>query len=119
VLLRAPRQKLHARIATVLEQQFPERTSVEPELLARHFAEAGQVEVAISYWLKAGHRAAERSADEEAVRHLRRGLEMLMTLPESTQKDRQELDFQLALGTPLAAPTATAVLPSELHVIAP
>jgi predicted ATPase len=102
-LLRAPRQKLHARIATVLEQQFPERTSAEPELLARHFAEAGQVEVAISYWLKAGHRAAERSADEEAVRHLRRGLEMLMTLPESTQRDRQELDFQLALGMPLAA----------------
>jgi predicted ATPase/class 3 adenylate cyclase len=102
-LLRAPRQKLHARIATVLEQQFPERTSSEPELLARHFGEAGQVEVAISYWLKAGHRAAERSADEEAVHHLRRGLEMLMTLPESTQRDRQELDFQLALRTPLTA----------------
>jgi len=102
-LLRAPRQKLHARIATVLEQQFPERTSVEPELLARHFAEAGQVEIAISYWLTAGHRAVERSADEEAVRHIRRGLEMLMTLPQSTQRDRQELDLQLALGTPLAA----------------
>ena len=26
-LLRTPRQKLHARIATVLERQFPERTS--------------------------------------------------------------------------------------------
>ena len=102
-LLRAPRQNLHARIAKVLEQRFPERASVEPELLARHLTEAGQVEAAISYWLKAGQRAAERSADEEAVRHLRRGLEMLMTLPDSRQKDRQELDFQLALGTPLAA----------------
>jgi class 3 adenylate cyclase/tetratricopeptide (TPR) repeat protein len=102
-LLRAPRQKLHARIAEVLQQQFPERTSAEPELLARHFAEGGQVEVAISYWLKAGHRAAERSADEEAVRHLRRGLKMLMSLPDSAEKDRLELDFQLALGTPLSA----------------
>jgi predicted ATPase/class 3 adenylate cyclase len=102
-LLRAPRQKLHARIAKVLEQLFPERASIEPELLAHHFTKAGQAEIAISYWLKAGGRAAERSADEEAVRHLRRGLEILMTLPDSTQKDRQELDFQLALGTPLAA----------------
>lgn len=102
-LLRAPRQKLHARIANALEQLFPERASIEPELLAHHFTDAGQAESAISYWLKAGRRAAKRSADEEAVRHLRRGLEMLMTLPDSTQKDRQELDFQLALGTPLAA----------------
>jgi class 3 adenylate cyclase/predicted ATPase len=102
-LLRAPRQELHARIAKVLERLFPERASIEPELLARHFTNAGQAESAISYWLKAGRRAAERSADEEAVRHLRRGLEMLMAQPESAQNDRQELDFQLALGTPLAA----------------
>lgn len=102
-LLRAPRQKLHARIAEVFEQLSPERASIEPELFAYHFTNAGEAERAISYWLKAGRRATERSADEEAVRHLRRGLEMLMMLPNSTQKDRQELDFQLALGTPLAA----------------
>jgi class 3 adenylate cyclase/predicted ATPase len=102
-LLRAPRQNIHARIAKVLEQQFPERASVEPELLARHLTEAGQVEAATSYWLKAGQRAAERSADEEAVRHLRRGLDMLASLPDSQDRDRQELEFQLALGTPLAA----------------
>ncbi|RXH41674.1 adenylate/guanylate cyclase domain-containing protein [Bradyrhizobium zhanjiangense] len=102
-LLRAPRQKLHARIAEGLEQLFPERASVGPELLAHHFTNAGQAESAIAYWLKAGRRAAERSADAEAARHLRRGLEMLMTLPDSTEKDRQELDFQLALGAPLAA----------------
>ncbi|WP_368506936.1 adenylate/guanylate cyclase domain-containing protein [Bradyrhizobium lupini] len=102
-LLRGPRQELHARIAEVLEQLFPERTHIEPELLARHFTNAGHADRAIPYWLKAGRRAAERSADEEAVRHLKRGLEMLMTLPHSAQKDRQELDYQLALGTPLAA----------------
>ena len=102
-LLREPRRALHARIAEVLEGKFPQIAERAPELLARHLTEAGQVEAAISYWLKAGRRAAERSADEEAVRHLRRGLEMLMTLPDSKKKDQQELDFQLALGTPLAA----------------
>ncbi|MET3337789.1 MULTISPECIES: adenylate/guanylate cyclase domain-containing protein [Bradyrhizobium] len=102
-LLRGARHKLHARIGKALEQLFPELGSIEPELLAHHFTEAGEAEIAISYWLKAGRRAAGRSADEEAVRHLRRGLEMLMMLPHSTQKDQQELEFQLALGTPLAA----------------
>lgn len=102
-LLRTPRQKLHARIAEVLQQLFPERATIEPELLAHHFTKAGQTEIAISYWLNAGQRAAARSADEEAVRHLRRSLEMLMTLPDSKQRDRQELELQLALGTPLAA----------------
>ncbi|MEY9403672.1 putative ATPase/class 3 adenylate cyclase [Bradyrhizobium japonicum] len=102
-LLRAPRQKLHARIAELLEQLFPERGANEPELLAHHFAQGGCADRAISYWLKAGKRAAERSADREAVRHLRRGLELLLTLPDTTQRDQQELDFQLALGTPLAA----------------
>ncbi|MDH2348905.1 adenylate/guanylate cyclase domain-containing protein [Bradyrhizobium sp. SSUT77] len=102
-LLRSPRRKLHAQIAKMLERLLPERASIEPELLARHFANAGQAESAISYWLTAGRRAAERSADEEALRHLRRGLETLMTLPDSIQKDRLELDFQLAFGTPLAA----------------
>src|SRR4029077_11220449 len=56
-LLREYRRALHANIAETLEIRFADRTSVEPELLARHFAEAGQVEVAISYSLKAGHRA--------------------------------------------------------------
>lgn len=102
-LLRASRRNLHARIADTLEQEFPERVAVQPELLARHLTEAGRIEPAISSWLKAGQRAAACSADEEALRHLRRGLDMLAILPESTQKDRHELDLQLALGTPLAA----------------
>ena len=54
-------------------------------------------------WLTAGQRAAGRSADWEAVRHLRRGLEALATLPPSPERDRLELDFQLALGPPLVS----------------
>jgi predicted ATPase len=102
-LLRSRRQQIHARIAKVLEEKFPERATVEPELLAHHLTEAAQVEAAISYWLKAGRRAAERSANEEAVRHLKRGLKLLTTLPESTQRDQLELEIQLALATPLVA----------------
>lgn len=102
-LLRSDRRQLHARIAKIVERCFPERAAREPELLAHHFTEAREIERAIGYWLKAGERAIERSANLEAIRHLTRGLEALKTLPESPERDRQELAFQIALGTPLIA----------------
>jgi predicted ATPase/class 3 adenylate cyclase len=102
-LLRSDRQQLHARIAEVVERRFPERVAREPELVAHHLTEARQIERAIGYWLKAGERAAERSANLEAIRHLARGLEALKTLPEGPERDRRELAFQIAIGTPLIA----------------
>jgi predicted ATPase len=102
-LLRSKRSTLHGQVAHVLEHQFPERAEAEPELVAHHFTKAGQVEPGISYWLKAGRRAAERSANAEALRHLNRGLALLLKLPESVGRDQSELEFQVALGTPLVA----------------
>ena len=71
-LLRGPRQELHARIAAATETGMPERVEREPELLAYHYAEAGQPDTAAGYWLAAGRLAARRSANREAVAHLRR-----------------------------------------------
>jgi predicted ATPase/class 3 adenylate cyclase len=102
-LLRADKQQLHARIAEALEERFPERGAREPELLAHHFAEAHQIERALDYMLKAGERAVERSANVEAIRHLTRGLAAISTLPETSDRDRRELAFQIAIGTPLIA----------------
>ena len=102
-LLRRDRQQLHESIAEAVEEHFPERTAREPELLAHHFAEAGQTERAIEYWLKAGERDIGRSANLEAIRHLTRGLHALRTLPESTERDCRELAFQIAIGGPLIA----------------
>jgi predicted ATPase len=102
-LLKSKRQQLHARIAHVLEERFAETAATQPELLAYHFAEARQFDRAIGYWLKAGERAAERSANLEAIRHLTHGLEALATLPQCAARDRRELAFQIAIGTPLIA----------------
>ncbi|MDF2997188.1 MAG: adenylate cyclase [Xanthobacteraceae bacterium] len=102
-LLRADRQRLHARIAETVERRFPDRCKHEPDLLAHHFVEARQIERALDYILQAGARAVERSANVEAIRHLTRGLEALGTLPQSSERDRRELAFQIAIGTPLIA----------------
>src|SRR5713101_9078511 len=85
-LLKSTRQQYHQRIAQVLEAQFPETAETQPELLAHHYTEAGLNEQAVGYWHKAGQRASERSAHVEAIAHLRQGLELLATLPETPQR---------------------------------
>ncbi|ALA60783.1 putative CyaI3 adenylate/guanylate cyclase [Nitrospira moscoviensis] len=100
-LLKSRRQQLHQRVASVLEIRFPETVETQPELLASHYTGAGSKKEAIAYWLKAGQRAIGRSANAEAVAHITKGLELLRTFPESPERTQQELQLQVALGTPL------------------
>src|SRR5262249_17042460 len=102
-LLRNRRQDFHRRIARILKEQFPERAELEPGLLAHHFAEARQAEPAVAYFLMAGRQAADRSSYKEAVLGLRRGLGFVGGLAPSPERDQQELELQLALGSCLAA----------------
>jgi TolB-like protein/tetratricopeptide (TPR) repeat protein len=97
-LLRGPRQQLHRRIAETLERQFPEMVTTQPEVLARHCTEAGMVEKAVGYWLKAGRRAFARSATTETAARLHKGLSLLSDLPDSEARHEFELDLQTVLG---------------------
>jgi predicted ATPase len=97
-LLRARRQQLHGRIAATLERQFPEIVETQPERLAQHCAEAGLVEKAVGYCLKAGQQAIARGTMTEAVAQLRKGLDILAGLPDGAARQQQELDLQIALG---------------------
>ncbi|MFL6832529.1 MAG: AAA family ATPase [Xanthobacteraceae bacterium] len=100
-LLREPRRALHARIAETLESQFPEISENQPELLARHYTEAGQIEKAAALWGKAGLRSAQRSALVEAAEQLRRALDQIATLTATPALRREEIKLQVALITPL------------------
>ncbi len=80
-LLRRTRQQYHRQVAQLLESKFPEVVEAQPELLARHFTEAGRASEAVFYWQRAGEKAVQRSANREAIGHLTRGLELLATLP--------------------------------------
>jgi class 3 adenylate cyclase/tetratricopeptide (TPR) repeat protein len=102
-MLKSRRQQLHGQIARALESGFPDLAKSGPEILAHHFTEAGFVEPATNYWLKAGILAISRSANAEAVKHLRRGIELVPDLEDSPERIRTELDFYLALGPAVAA----------------
>jgi class 3 adenylate cyclase/predicted ATPase len=107
-LLRTNRRQLHAQIAEGLEDLFPELMENQPELFAQHYAEARLVEKSVSYWSKAGHRSAARSAMAEAAAQLRKGLDQLARLPETPERQRQKLEFWNALGAVLNAAKGAA-----------
>ena len=98
LLLKSRRQELHAKIARVIEQRFPHIKTTEPEVLAHHLTEAGLSEGAIPLWQAAGDLAVKRMAAPEAISHLNRGLELVSTLPQSSQRDASELGLRFLLG---------------------
>jgi serine/threonine protein kinase/tetratricopeptide (TPR) repeat protein len=100
-LLRRTRREYHRRIAQVMATQFPELVDTQPEMLAHHYTEAGELEPAIRYWAKAGERASRRSANVEAISHLSQALRLLRTLPEDLRQPEQELQLLVELGLPL------------------
>jgi predicted ATPase len=102
-LLKSRRQQLHQQIAQVLIEHFPAIQETQPELLAHHYTEAGLVAQAIPQWQQAGQKAAQRSANAEAIAHLTKGLEFLQNLPDTVERAQQELTLRLVLGAPLVA----------------
>jgi class 3 adenylate cyclase/predicted ATPase len=116
-LLRSSRQQLHAQIAEVLETRTPEAMDTQPELFAQHYGEAGLVEKSVACWGKAGHRSAARSAMAEAAAQFQSGLDRLALLPDTPERQRQELEFRSALGAVLRAVKGNAA-PETGHAYA-
>jgi class 3 adenylate cyclase len=101
-LLREPRRALHARIAETLEGQFADIAESQPELLARHYTEAGLIEKAVSFWRTAGQRSLARSALLEGVEQLKRALDQIATLPATPDLHGEEIKLHLAFANALA-----------------
>jgi class 3 adenylate cyclase/predicted ATPase len=96
-LLREPRRTLHARIAETIESEFADIAENRPELLARHWTEAGGIEKAAFLWGKAGQRSLARSALVEAAEQLRRALDQIATLPSTPVLRGEQIKLQIAL----------------------
>jgi len=102
-LLRGERRDLHVKIADALRTRFTDIAETSPELVAHHYTQARQHELAITYWIKAGQRANEKSAFAEAVTHLQAALELLAELPAGAQRNERELQLRQLLGGALIA----------------
>ncbi|MBW2389830.1 MAG: TOMM system kinase/cyclase fusion protein, partial [Deltaproteobacteria bacterium] len=97
-LLASQRRELHGRIADALSKHFPARVAHEPETIARHCEAAGRAPEAIGHYQRASQRATQRGAQAEAIGHLHVAIGLLCGLPESAEREQQELQLQIALG---------------------
>ncbi len=95
--------KLHEDIAQALTRKFRDIATAQPELLAYHYAAANLNEQAIDYLRRAGGKALDRFAIAEVIGHLNKALEILGTFPDSSERDAQELEIRITLGTALSA----------------
>jgi len=102
-LLKARRRELHQVVAQVVAERFSAQAETEPELLARHYEAAGLADEAFRYYQRAGQRAQERSAYEEAITQFRKVIELLGKLPADPARHAREAEVQLALGASLVA----------------
>jgi len=97
-LLRSRRKDLHRLVARTIDEKFFALNETHPEVLARHWTEAGETEPAIAEWSRAGEAARARNACGEALESYRQALALLNLLPESPERDRRELQLrQLAV----------------------
>ena len=87
-LLKSRRQALHRRAAELLRDD-PERATAEPEIIARHFTQAGLDDLAIEWWGKAGDQALRRSAFQEAIAHLGKAIAMADRAGATAASDRR------------------------------
>ena len=102
-LLKSRRLVLHGRIAEAIRDGFPDIAEKEPEVVARHFTQAGLADAAIEWWQKAGEQAMRRSAYVEAISHLKAALAVAEAAPSSAARQRTLLQLQVALGQALIA----------------
>jgi len=95
-LLLRRRRELHRRIAETLvsfDQGAPQH---QPEVVARHFDEAGLLDRAAAGWLEAGRRALAIGAYREALQDLEAGLKVVQRVAEGRQRHAMELPLQMA-----------------------
>jgi class 3 adenylate cyclase/tetratricopeptide (TPR) repeat protein len=115
-LLKSRRKELHLSVARTIDEQFPTLKEAHPEVLARHWTEAGEIEAAIAEWTRAGRAAEARNAFREALESYQQALALLDLLPESAERDTRELELRqsaysmLAITRGYAAPQTTEAI---------
>ena len=102
-MLTERRKAMHERIGRAMEEQFAGRLGDHFGELARHYSRSANPGKAIEYLRLAAQQAAQRSSYAEAIAYVSNGLEILAGLPESEQRDRDELELRVTLGLSLMA----------------
>ncbi len=88
------RQRLHARIATLLERRYAGHHGEIAAELAIHFERGRNTERAIHFLALAADGVQRRFATGEALDYLKHALELLLREPESEERDLSEVKLR-------------------------
>ena len=102
-LLKSRVRQLHGDIAAVLESQFSDMAYAEPEVLANHYKQGGMPDKAADCLTQAGLKATSGAAQTEAINHFNAALEILKGLPDTAERQLQEIKLYVLLGSALIA----------------
>ena len=102
------RATLSAAVAQALVTHHGEKNAVVAAELALLWEAARDFTRAVVCFLLAAQNAVHLFAHREAVGLAQRGLALVVALPDSPERDRQELTLQLTLGPPLMFTKGTA-----------
>ena len=97
------RKLLHERAGQAMESIFAGQLDDHLDELARHYSRSGNLRKAVEYLRLAAHQAAQRSSYPESIAYVNSALEILAGLPQSEQRDRDELPLRVSLGVSLMA----------------
>jgi tetratricopeptide (TPR) repeat protein len=95
------RIRRHRRIAEGGEAAYGNQAGEIAAELAMHFERGQEYWRAVHYLEQAARNALRRSANREAIDLLTKELVLLKTLPNTSQRNQQELLVQMALAVPL------------------
>lgn len=109
------RAQIHQRIAERGMALYGERAGEIAAELAMHFEQSRDWPRALEYLTQAAGTAYHRSAHHEAAELARRGLEVLKSLPESSERAHQEIKLRMMESTSLIA--VKGFVPAEIDKI--
>jgi class 3 adenylate cyclase/tetratricopeptide (TPR) repeat protein len=92
------RKQLHERIGAALERLYANSLDDHLNTLAHHYGSSGNAVKALEYHERAGLQAIRRSSYSDAARNLNAALELVLRLPDTSDRDRREFGLQTSLG---------------------
>ena len=93
----------HGRVGRRLERAWTGRLDEISAELAEHFERANDAARALPHHQRAAAKAMRRSANAEAIGHLRRALAGIGTASDELERTRLEVELQVALGAAFIA----------------
>jgi predicted ATPase len=93
----------HARVGRRLETAWTSGLDAIAAELAEHFERGNEPARAIPHHQRAATKALRRSANEEAIGHLRRALDAIVAIAEEDKRTKVEIELRIGLGAAFMA----------------